>query len=715
MKIRSLDFYGFCEQNYMQPLTSGPKIVLPDYKVSVSHDKKNIITITDDEELLAKIGLKLNGQVLTLVDAAQDDFELASVELPNMDAISNARYDQEKKEIIFTVKKMDGTFDDLEIEVSDLVDIYNAGKGLERVDTESGHTFNIKVAEGGLLDFDENNALKLNSDSLVTDDELSTTVDSINTNVNTLVGNFIVNEQKIDAALQAGITNVEKNVDDIKHILGTDVKDPSLKTQIDGNRTLIDALDAKIKEMPETYSVDEINQKIEEATSGKADTSDVEALENNLETLSSDTQKKITDLEGKKANKDDVEALSSAIDTKISDLEAKKANKDDVEALSSAMDVKISDLEKSNKADLDTLSTATDSKISALEDKKSDKADLEALSSDTKNRFESNEKEIADAKTRLDNAESSLSENKKGIDGIKTEVAAVKADVEDLKDDKLDKYEAKSTYYTKYDAGNLEQRIEGDEQEIGKKANSKDVNDALLKKLDTVTFTPVASDVETLKSRMTKAEGDITNKVNSSNLEDLVNGYTSKLASMDWVEAKGYQTSSDVATALRPYATINSLSKVATSGNYDDLTGKPDYAGLSEKVDKLNSSVADKANVKDVEDRISSQTANMATISNSDDKETYNHSDIDSKCNTVRDEAKKYADDAISSLTSSVNVLKTDYNKNAHNDDNTATLDVLNRDYHNFVSGVNEQEVKLEGLLNRIVNALEALGHSVKQ
>lgn len=693
MKIRSLDFYGFCEQNYMQPLSSGSKIVLPDYKVSVSQDKKNIITITDDEELLAKIGLKLNGQVLTLVDAAQDDFELASVELPNMEAISNARYDQEKKEIIFTVKKMDGSFEDLEIEISDLVDIYNAGKGLERVDTESGHTFNVKVAEGGLLGFDDNDALKVNSDSLVTDDELSTMVDNINTNVNTIVGNFIANEQKIDAALQAGITNVEKHVDDIHHILGTDVKEPSLKSQIDGNRTLIDALDAKIKEMPQSYTMAEINDKIVEAVSGKADNSDVEELKNNLEALNSITNEKISQLDNKKSNKVDLEALSSATDAKISEVDEKK----------------------SNKTDLETLSSDTKEKISELDAKKADKIDVDALSSDTKNHFESNAKEIADVKTRLDNAESSLFENKKGIDSLKAEVADVKSDVEDLKADKLGKDEAKLIYHTIEDAEKIKAKIAVNEQNIAKKANTEDVNNALLNKLDTTAFTPVSSDVETLKSRMMKAEGDILQKVNSTDLENLVNRYTSKLASMDWVEAKGYQTSSDVNAALRPYATIGSLSEVATSGNYDDLTGKPDYVGLSEKVDKLNSSVADKASVKEVEEKISSQTANMATISNSDNKETYNQSDIDQKCNTVRDEAKKYADDAISALTSSVNELKTDYNQNAHNADNTATLDVLNRDYHNFVSGVNEQEVKLEGLLNRIVNALEALGHSVKQ
>ena len=693
MKIRSLDFYGFCEQNYMQPLSSGSKIVLPDYKVSVSHDKKNIITITDDEELLAKIGLKLNGQVLTLVDAAQDDFELASVELPNMDAISNARYDQEKKEIVFTVKKMDGSFEDLEIEVSDLVDIYNAGKGLEKVDTNSGHTFNIKVAEGGLLGFDENDALKVNYDTLVTDDELSSTVNNINTNVNTIVGDFIANEQKIDAALQAGITNVEKNVDDIKHIIGTDVKEPSLKTQIDGNRTLIDALDAKIKEMPQTYSMDEINNKLVEAVSGKADASDVEALEKNLEELSSDTQEKISDLGDKKANKDDLEALNSSIEGEISVLNDKKSNKTDLETLGSAIDKKISDFDtkKADKTDLEKLSSAMDNKLDSLDNKIENNANL----------ITSNAKEIEGAKIRLNNAEASLTEKQ--------------ADIEQLKIDKLGKNEAKSTYYTKYDASNLEQRIEADEQEISGKANSKDVNDALLKKLDTVTFTPIASDVETLKADMSKAKGDIANKVNTSDLEKLVTGYTSNLASMSWVKDQGYQTSSDVATALRPYATINSLSKVATSGNYDDLIGKPDYAELSEKVDKLNSSVADKASVKEVEEKISSQTANMATIYNSDNKETYNQSDIDQKCNTVKNEAKEYADKAISTLTSSVNALKTDYNQNAHNDDNTATLDVLNRDYHSFVSGVNEQEVKLEGLLNRIVNALEALGHSVKQ
>lgn len=679
MKIRSLDFYGFCEQNYMQPLSSRFKNVSSDYKVSVSHDKKNIITITDNDELLAKIGLKLNGQVLTLVDEAQEGLELASVELPNIDAISNARYDKEKKEIVFTIKKMDGSFDDLEIEVSDLVDIYNAGKGLEKVDTNSGHTFNIKVAEGGLLDFDENNALKVNYDSLVTDDELSTMVNGINANVNTLVGNFIANEQKIDAALQAGITNVEKHVDDIHHILGTDIKEPSLKTQIDGNRTLIDALDAKIKEMPQSYSMAEINDKIVEAVSGKADASDVEALENNLKELSSSTKENISELDNKKSDKTDLEALSSSIDGKISMLDDKKSDKTDLEALSSY----------------------TNEKISELDGKKADKADIDALSSGTNNHFESNAKEIEDVKTRLNNAEASLDEKK--------------ADIEELKNGKLSKDEAKLIYHTIEDADKIKEKIAINEQEIGKKADLDYVNDELSKKLDVSAFTPVSSEVEVLKGKMTNVEGDILKKVNSSDLEGLVNGYTSKFASMDWVEGKGYQTSTDVNNALKPYVKTDSLKAVATSGNYDDLIGKPDYTGLSEKIDKLNSSVADKANVKDVEDRISRQTANMATISDSDNKETYNQSDIDKKCNTVRDEAKKYADDAISALTSSVNALKTDYNKNAHNDDNTATLDVLNRDYHNFVSGVNEQEVKLEGLLNRIVNALAKLGEDVKQ
>ena len=679
MKIRSLDFYGFCEQNYMQPLSSRFKNVSSDYKVSVSHDKKNIITITDNDELLAKIGLKLNGQVLTLVDEAQDGVELASVELPNIDAISNARYDKEKKEIVFTIKKMDGSFDDLEIEVSDLVDIYNAGKGLEKVDTNSGHTFNIKVAEGGLLGFDENNALKVNYDSLVTDDELSTMVNGINTNVNTIVGNFIANEQKIDTALQAGITNVEKHIDDIHHILGTDIKEPSLKTQIDGNRTLIDALDAKIKEMPQSYSMAEINDKIVEAVSGKADASDVEALENNLKELSSSTKENISELDNKKSDKTDLEALSSSIDGKISMLDDKKSDKTDLEALSSY----------------------TNEKISELDGKKADKADIDALSSGTNNHFESNAKEIEDIKTRLNNAEASLDEKK--------------ADIEELKNGKLSKDEAKLIYHTIEDADKIKEKIEADEQEIGKKADLGYVNDELSKKLDVSAFTPVSSEVEVLKGKMTNVEGEVLKKVNSSDLEGLVNGYTSKFARMDWVEGKGYQTSADVNNALKPYVKTDSLKAVATSGNYDDLIGKPDYTGLSEKVDKLNSSIADKANLKDVEEKISSQTANMATISDSDNKETYNQSDIDQKCNTVRDEAKKYADDAISALTSSVNALKTDYKQNAHNADNTATLDVLNRDYHNFVSGVNEQEVKLEGLLNRIINALADLGHNVKQ
>lgn len=704
MKIRSLDFYGFCEQNYMQPLSSGSKIILPDYKVSVSHDKKNIITITDDNELLAKIGLKLSGQVLTLVDAAQDDFELASVELPNMDAISNARYDKEKKEIIFTVKKMDGTFDDLEIEVSDLVDIYYAGKGLEKVDTESGHTFNIKVAEGGLLGFDENDALKVNYDTLVTDDELSSTVDNINTNVNSIVGNFIVNEQKIDAALQAGITNVEKHVDDIQHILGTDVKEPSLKTQIDGNRTLIDTLDAKIKEMPETYSADEIDKKIEEATSGKAESSDVEALRGIVNTLNSSTEEKISELDGKKADKSAVEELKGVVDSfssdtteKISELE--KSNKAGLEALSSETDKKISELEKSNKADLDALSATMDGKISALEDKKSDKTDLEALRSSTNNKFDfldkkiehnssliaNNAKEIEGAKTRLDKAEASLLEKQ--------------SDIEELKDGKLSKEEAKSTYYPKADGEDLKKKVEVNEQNISRKADSDYVNDELSKKVDTSDFTPVAKDVKTLKDWMPKAEEDISNKVNSSELKGLVDEYTSDLASTKWVETN--------------YTNVESFKKVTD-----------DYAKLSEKVEtnqknhtadveKINSALEEKANTKDVDDKINAQTANMATISHSDNKETYNQTEIDAKCNDVKNEVKEYADNSITALTSSLNAFKTDYNTNVHNDDNTATLDVLNADYHKFVYGVNEEDVKMKGLLYRIIKALGALGKDV--
>lgn len=167
----TLEFYNYGEQNNMQSSARYS------YEVRVSDKEKNIITIEKDGSLYATVGLNLDSSkgIMKLIDVSHGNATLAEVSMPNAEYIYNCRYDKANNRILFDVKSLYGNkTDTIELDIEDLVEIYEAGQGIEIGEKSSitgKRPISIKIAEG-------DNLLKLGdgglsiSDSVTTDDEL---------------------------------------------------------------------------------------------------------------------------------------------------------------------------------------------------------------------------------------------------------------------------------------------------------------------------------------------------------------------------------------------------------------------------------------------------------------------------------------------------------------------------------------------------------------
>lgn len=170
--------------------------------------------------------------------------------------------------------------------------------------------------------------------------------------VNTLNQTIANNTNNLITSIQGN----QKNIDSIKHILGTNSSEPSIKTQIDGNHAAIEAI---IKEdLPKAVSelTDKINLKADKA-----------AMEEAL---------------NKKADKTQVEDLSATVksfDTYIKQIANDKADKKDLDGLKGKVDGLVSsDNEKASKADLNAVSAVVSTNkdnIQLLRINKQDKGD----------------------------------------------------------------------------------------------------------------------------------------------------------------------------------------------------------------------------------------------------------------------------------------------------------------------------------------------------
>lgn len=296
--ISTLEYYNFHEQNNFNPAKGC------DYKVKVSDKEGNIITIEKDGSLFAMVGLSLNGGQLLLLDKAHDDSVLAEVEFPNAGKVTNCKFDEETNSIEFDILTLNGETQTVSIDVQSLVDIYEAGDGIEigEKNPETGKKpISIKLAdEDGLLKISES-GLSI-SDEVATDEELIAAISG-----------------KADADyvndLISGIT------DDIEHIydiLGTDEDDPNLDERIDSKADLDEFNDLEDEVGEIERDLNELSGKVEsleDAISGISSiTETVEELSDKVDTISGD-----------------VESLSEKVDTISGDLESLSAKVEDNE------------------------------------------------------------------------------------------------------------------------------------------------------------------------------------------------------------------------------------------------------------------------------------------------------------------------------------------------------------------------------------------------
>lgn len=255
--INTLDFYGYGENNKMEPVPN------KGYKVKVSDKDGNIITIEKDDSLYACVKLAFDNDtgVLSLLDVAHNDSLLAEIEMPNADYIYNCRFDDESNSILFDVKSLYGNeTSTIELDVESLVELYEAGQGIEigeKNELTGRRPISIKLAEGeNILQVSES-GLSI-SDTITTDDELAAAIS----------GKADIEWVEEILSGFSGITEVleileehEDEIEKLQRIVGTDEEIPSLFEQIEDNREDIAQIDDEIGEL--SGKVDTIEEKVD--------------------------------------------------------------------------------------------------------------------------------------------------------------------------------------------------------------------------------------------------------------------------------------------------------------------------------------------------------------------------------------------------------------------------------------------------------------------
>ena len=296
INISTLEFYNYGENNMMTP-TYGS------YKVKISDKDGNIITIEKDGALYACVGLQFdsNTGVLTLVDVAHDNAELANVEMPNADYIYNCRYDEASNSILFDVKSLYGDeTSTIELNVDSIVELYEAGQGIQIGEKgENGRKpISIKLSEGEDILQLSDDGLSI-SDKIATDDEVAAAISG--------KADISYVDEKISeiSGITGDVSSLEEKVDKIFDILGTEDDDPNIDERIDSKADLdefndledeVGEIEASLNTLSGTVEdigekVDEHEEKIEDILSKLSGATDsIDELTDSVEELSGEVE-----------------------------------------------------------------------------------------------------------------------------------------------------------------------------------------------------------------------------------------------------------------------------------------------------------------------------------------------------------------------------------------------------------------------------------------
>lgn len=338
--VRTLEFYGYHETNDFVPALKPCN-----YKVRVSDKDGNIITIEDDGALLAMVGLKLENGVLSLTDAARGNVELASVDFPSADKIKRLEY-KDGFIILSYADAYTGQEENLQIDVTSLIDIYEAGAGLQMDESADGKKkkFSIRLSESNdsdALKIDEQGGLKFDGNKFATDIELADAISGkadvayVDEKFNSLSGLSEDINDLNDKVSELGdkVNGVELDLEHVKRVIGTDDESPSIKEQIDSTRESIDSAKQELQDGINAVK-DSLNVLSGVVESQNDTIGDIQVEIGKLQAKDIEHDTKIADIEA------DVEAHDGrldAVEASVNDLETVKADKTELEAAKVAL------------------------------------------------------------------------------------------------------------------------------------------------------------------------------------------------------------------------------------------------------------------------------------------------------------------------------------------------------------------------------------------
>ena len=154
----SLNSYDFNEQ---------VKLLPRNFNVIIS-DNDKVISIEENGALVAVLSLALEGETLKLM--GKDNMEISSVELPKAQTLDKAYYDKDTQELVLVVNMGEGEVNEIRVDVSELVDVYQEGNGI-MIDEEKKIHVKIAKLSQGILNADEE-GLAINLSDYATEDDV---------------------------------------------------------------------------------------------------------------------------------------------------------------------------------------------------------------------------------------------------------------------------------------------------------------------------------------------------------------------------------------------------------------------------------------------------------------------------------------------------------------------------------------------------------------
>ena len=403
--LNPLGFYNFCEEREFNPIKFG---------VNVSEDDK-IISVTEDGSLLGVVKLSLKSNELSLI--GKDGNIFSSVELPIVDVVENAYYDEDRCALIIEVTLSDGTKKEIVVPFNDLLDDYAKVEDVEKNAQDIAQVnanlveaiaeINKNMSEG----FDTlNTAIHENQIKIA---ELNAKCDNISSGLES----EIANREAGDKALLNEISIVNKNlveaIDNYNNVvLPRIISDLNNSIQAERDARIEDdnKLDAKINSVDE--HVNQVNERLTQVN---------DELTNSINKLDNDLKQAVDEIYAVNQEQNNrITALESKIqDGCVTPEELKKAIEEEMNRAIAAEDYLKSLIDATNQ-ELKNINNSLSIRIDSLEQRMNE---MESSSSSVNEKITVIENEIniiqsdiTSINERIDNLERVINETISNLD-----------------------------------------------------------------------------------------------------------------------------------------------------------------------------------------------------------------------------------------------------------------------------------------------------------